>query len=530
MIPADTAKRRIRALAALLLVAATGCSAVSSGSSQPEAFPTKPGKAGGAAPSSSTQLTTPAAELAPRDPALRRYYLQVVRWRDCQQVFLCARVRVPLDYADPKGQTITLSVIKRPADDTDQRVGSLLVNPGGPGASGVRYVEGARSAFGRPLLERFDIVGFDPRGVGASTPVDCVPDAQLDTLIASDPDPDTTAEVKTSLRLLRRFGEGCRRRSGDLLAHVSTVEVARDMDILRALAGDRRLNYLGASYGTYLGAVYAELFPRRVGRMVLDGAVDPSVGSQQRNLVQAASFQKALRAYVADCVQRSGCPLGTDVDAGLDRISAFFDQLDAQPISGDGRRELSEGYAVLGVWLALYVKSYWPILTNALTAAFQGDGAQLLRLADYYTRREATGFPDNSNEVIYAVNCLDRPGRATLGSVERSVPRFEKASPVFGRIFAYGSLACVDWPAKAAEPAPRINAAGAAPILVVGTTRDPATPHEWAVALARQLQSGVLLSRRGDGHTGYLMGNACIDDTVESYLVDGTVPPDAKIC
>jgi pimeloyl-ACP methyl ester carboxylesterase len=330
--------------------------------------------------------------------------------------------------------------------------------------------------------------------------------------------------------LLRTFTTGCQRASGSLLAHVSTVEAARDMDILRALVGDEQINFLGASYGTYLGATYAELFSRRVGRMVLDGAVDPSVDPEQMALVQAASFQTALRAYVSDCVQQSGCPLGTDVDAGLARVSSFFEQVDAAPIAGDGKRQLTQGYAVLGVWLPLYEKSYWPILSNALAAAFQGEGAQLLQLADYYTNRGVSGFTDNSNEAIYAVNCLDHPQRATVASVQRSIPRFLQASPVFGRTFAWGALACSRWPVEAAEPSPPIDGAGAAPIVVIGTTRDPATPYEWAVELADQLQSGVLLSRDGDGHTGYHVGNSCIDEVVESYLVDGTVPADGKEC
>jgi pimeloyl-ACP methyl ester carboxylesterase len=456
--------------------------------------------------------------------------LQDVQWQECRQIFSCARIEVPLDYSRPRGKAIKLAVIKRPAEDTEQRIGSLLVNPGGPGGSGVRYVENAKSVLGQPLLDHFDIVGFDPRGVGESTPIDCLPDDQLDTLIAADPDPDTAAEIQASVDLLRQFTAGCERRSGDVLAHVSTVEAARDIDILRVLVGEEKVDYLGASYGTYLGATYAELFPQRVGRMVLDGAVDPSLPPAKMTLVQAAGFQTALRAYVADCVEKTSCPLGTDVDAGLARISAFFDELDAQPIPGDGERQLTEAYAVIGVWLPLYVKSYWPILTDALNAAFDGDGAQLLQLADYYTSRGAEGFTDNSNEVIYAVSCLDHPDQASISTVERSVPRLERASPVFGRVFAWGALACSMWPVQATEPAPKIDAAGADPMLVIGTTRDPATPYRWAVALADQLESGVLLSRDGDGHTAYQMGNGCIDETVESYLIDGTVPPDGKEC
>lgn len=510
----------------MLLLAVAGCAGAADPGAQPSPTATTATKT--TPPATPTQ--PPAAGLAPRDPALKPYYSQQVSWQECKQIFECAEVEVPLDYREPQGETLTLSIIKHAANDAESRVGSLLVNPGGPGGSGVQYVENSSSVFGERLLDSFDIVGFDPRGVGASTPVDCLSDSELDAFIASDPDPDSAAEVSTTLALLRDFTAGCQRSSGDLLGHVSTVEAARDMDVLRALVGEQQINYFGASYGTYLGATYAELFPKRVGRMVLDGAVDPSMGPEQMSLVQAGGFQTALRAYVTDCVAQTDCPLGTDVDAGLARITDFFDQLDAAPIAGDGQRQLTQGYAVIGVWLPLYVKTYWPILTNALTAAFEGEGAQLLQLADYYTSRGATGFTDNSNEAIYAVNCLDHPQQVSVADVERSIPRFEQASPVFGRLFAWGALACSQWPVRASEPQPVIDAAGAEPILVVGTTRDPATPYAWAVALADQLASGVLLTRDGDGHTAYHVGSACIDEAVESYLVEGAVPPDGKKC
>jgi len=376
----------------------------------------------------------------------------------------------------------------------------------------------------------FDIVGFDPRGVAGSTPLDCADDAFLDELVGADPDPDTPDEVETGDRLLRRLGEGCLARSGDLTRHMSTEEAARDMDVLRAALGQDTLAYFGASYGTFLGATYADLFPGRVGRMVLDGALDPSVGLVDMALVQATGFEVALRAYVEHCVRDDDCPLGQDVEEGLAEIRALLDQVDREPLPGDGERDLTEGRAVLGIWAPLYNRDFWPALDGALAAALDGDGEVLLRFADAYVNRDDDGYADNSTEAIYAVNCLDRDEAVPSDRVEDVVPRFEEVSPTFGRVFAYGLAACSNWPVHSGEEPGPLEAAGAAPILVVGTTRDPATPLEWAKGLAEELRSGVLVTRDGDGHTGYRAGNECVDRTVERYLVSGTVPDSDVSC
>ena len=261
------------------------------------------------------------------------------------------------------------------------------------------------------MLAAFDVVGFDPRGVGTSTPLECVGDEKLDELISSDPDPDTPAETRYSDYLIKDLGNGCLRESGDLTRHMSTVEVAKDVDILRAALGDTKLSYFGASYGTFIGATYAGLFPGRVGRMVLDGALDPSLSTLEKNLVQAEGFEVALRAYVGACVDRGGCFLGDSVDASTRRIREFLDEVEKNPLPGVGARELESGNAVLGIWLPLYNKDYWPILDQALKSAFAGRGAQLLRLADAYVSRGPTGYQNNGSEAIYAVNCLDQRRR-----------------------------------------------------------------------------------------------------------------------
>ena len=463
-------------------------------------------------------------------PALAGYYRQEVEWSKCRQAMQCAQMEVPLDYADPGGEAIRLSLLRVRATDGDQRLGSLVLNPGGPGASGVEFAAQAGQYFGKELRAAFDLVGFDPRGVGQSTPIDCLSDAQLDTTVASDPDPDTPREVRRSLALIERFGLGCLERSGDLTRHVSTEEAARDMDILRSVLEEERLSYFGASYGTFLGATFADLFPNRVGRMVLDGAVDPALGPVETSLVQAEGFEVALRAYVASCIEGDECFLGSSVEEGLGRIKSFLEEADADPVRADGDRELTEGLAVLGIWSQLYNRNSWPALDVALSQALAGDGTTLLLFADQYVGRGPEGYVDNSVEALYAVRCLDHDDALSVEEAKTLEDRFLEASPVFGRMFAFGLTACGSWPVHSDNQRKPLTARGASPIMVIGTSRDPATPLAWAESLADQLDSGILVSRDGDGHTGYRSGNDCVDDTVERYLVAGQVPDDDVEC
>lgn len=508
-------RRSTCTLSVVLLLAVTGCGILEN--DEPKTLP-PPTLSPSPLPSQTSESPSPATA------GLGRFYDQQVSWSECRDGAECATVIVPLDYDDPAGETIELSLLRVRAESRRQRVGSLVVNPGGPGVSGVDYAAQSASYFGSELRQAFDIVGFDPRGVGGSTPLDCLSDARLDAFVASDPDPDTAAEVQRSDRMLRELGAGCVERSGALAGHVSTVEAARDVDIIRALLRERRLTWFGASYGTFLGATYAELFPKKVGRMVLDGALDPSLSGRETSLVQARGFETALRSYVGRCVEDGGCFLGDTVDQGVRRIRAFLDQVDRSPIETAGPRRLTVGNAVLGIWAPLYEAGYWSFLDTALKAAFAGNGTPLLALSDAYTSRGPTGYAGNTLEALYAVNCLDHPGSTPSAQIATELPAFEEASPTFGGVFAYSLSSCSHWPVAAAQEQPAIDAAGAAPIMVVGTSRDPATPLEWAESLADQLESGVLVRRDGDGHTGYLAGNDCVDDAVEAYLVSGTVP------
>jgi pimeloyl-ACP methyl ester carboxylesterase len=516
-------RRRGVALIAVLAVLLSGCGAFDSSSRDADKQP-EPSLTPSPIESTAPEATDSA------EAALAAFYDQKLTWKRCRGQNRCSTLRVPLDYADPTGRVIELALLKVPAGDPSHRVGSLIVNPGGPGASGVDYAATTDASFGNELLQSFDIVGFDPRGVHDSTPLECVGTKELDALVASDPDPDTPSEVRYSDRLLENLGEGCLEQSGSLVRHMSTVEVAKDVDILRAALGDKRLSYFGASYGTFIGATYADLFPGRVGRMVLDGALNPALSTTELSLVQAEGFEVALRAYVGACVDRGRCFLGDSVDAGTRRIRQLLDDIEKRPLPGTPTRDLEAGTAVLGIWLPLYSKSYWPLLDNALRAAMRRDGSQLLSLADAYVSRGPSGYTDNSLEALYAVNCLDHDDGIPSSEVESHVAEFEKASPTFGAIFAYGLSACANWPVHSGKEARALTAEGAAPILVVGTTRDPATPLEWARQLADQLQSGILVKRDGDGHTGYHAGNTCVDETVESYLVSGTVPKGEVDC
>ncbi|MFJ3904545.1 alpha/beta hydrolase [Streptomyces sp. NPDC090025] len=467
--------------------------------------------------------------------ALGKFYGQKVAWRDCGvPKFQCGTVLVPLDYAKPGGPEVKLAVSRVKATGPGKRLGSLLVNPGGPGGSAVGYLQGyAGIGYPAAVRARYDIVGVDPRGVARSAPVECLTGPRMDAYTQVDVTPDSPAEQTALSAAYKGFAAACEQHSGTVLPHVSTVESARDMDIVRAVLGDPKLTYVGASYGTFLGATYAELFPDRVGRLVLDGAVDPSLTAEELNRGQTAGFETAINAFAADCVRKPDCPLGTrSVPDALDNLKRFFRETDAKPVPTGETRTLGESLATTGVIAAMYDESAWPQLREALTRAIDGEGSALLALADSYYEREPDGTYTNLMSANAAVNCLDLPPAFPGGApdVEKAVPAFEKESPVFGRNLAWAALNCTYWPTPATGHPHRITAEGAAPIVVVGTTRDPATPYRWAQGLAGQLSSGTLLTYEGDGHTAYGRGSDCVDTAINTYLLDGTPPPNGKRC
>jgi pimeloyl-ACP methyl ester carboxylesterase len=491
---------------------------------------------GGASPSAHSPASSPGAAIGPAGPpptTLAGYDAQKLRWRPCDHGFQCARFWVPFSYARPAWRRFSLPVIKLPAAGPQRRIGSLVVNPGGPGGSGISYALQARSEISPAVRARFDVVGFDPRGVGGSQPaVHCLSGPQLDTYFASSDNPTTAAQLATVVSQNKLFAAGCEHHSGALLPYVGTANAARDMDVLRAVLGDAKLTYLGKSYGTYLGTWYAQLFPSHVRALVLDGAVDPGESAFGLNKVQAQGFQVALRSFVANCLTQHGCPFhhGTAVGTDIARIQAMLNRTQHTPLASGVNGQVADSAMLLtGIAASLYSKSFWPYLREGLTAAFAGNGTVLVELADFLVERNRNGQYSNLTEAETAVDCIDRPWPKTLAAWQSAAASAARAAPVFGAPIMWGSLACAYWPVPAAAPV-RIRAAGAPPILVVGTTRDPATPFRWARALARDLSSGVLLGWNGDGHTAYRSGSACVDTAVDRYLISLTPPRNTTMC
>ena len=465
-----------------------------------------------------------------RPSDLASFYSQQPKWSDCEGG-KCTTVKVPTDYENPDNGTVTLQVKVFPA--TGKGGKRLFINPGGPGASVIGgFDDYMAEALGKEVREIYDVVAVDPRGVGSSEPLDCLSDKDLYALYADDQTPDDQGEARKFDKDWTEFGSKCRAESGGLAAHMTTEETARDFDVVRDALKAKTFDWFGYSYGARLGATYATLFPDKVGRMVLDGAEDPSLEFVEAFLIQSKGFEVALRSYVEDCVQQPTCPLGSDTDAGIRKVVSVLESLDAEPLkTSDADRPLTQGMAEWGLGYPLYAKASWPDLTKALAAAFKGDGTPLRTLGDdylYYLPEDGT-FADNGMEAFPLISCLDAEGRVTAEEAPVHVERFAKESPVFGKGMAWSLAWCAGIP-ESDHPQIDIDAQGSAPIVVMGTTRDPATPYEQSIALAKQLGSAVFVTREGDGHTAYDMGNGCIDKLVDTYLARGTVPKDKTVC
>ncbi|MEU2437352.1 alpha/beta hydrolase [Streptomyces rubradiris] len=485
---------------------------------------------------------TPA--VAADDPAaradLRAFYHQKPRWKPCGEEE-CATLKVPMDYSAPgDGKTFTLPLIRATATDTTRRVGALVFNPGGPGESGVALLkDGGAESFSERIRARFDIVGFDPRGVAGSKPaVDCGPDDEADTWAddaAPQPLHPATAEQRRAvLADAESMVAACERHSGSILPHVGTVDAARDMDVLRAVLGDDKLSYLGWSYGTSLGTAYGELFPWRVRAMVLDGAVDPSQDWAERARNQAAGFSKAVDDYAEHCADVAGdaCPAGTP-DGIRELLDGLYEQTAEKPLPVD---DSEWGLDVATLHSAIVNSMYtpeeqWEALSQGLSDAAGGDGTRLAEIADGEEDapgEEGTGssseveeesYPDNSDEAGTAVDCVDIPHPEDPREYWQALDKAHLAEGDFGSESVVAALDCKGWPHRGRGPH-RVSADGLPPVLVVGTTGDPSTPYHEAQSLARQLPHGMLLTFEGRGHTAYGRGNRCVDNAVDSYLID----------
>jgi pimeloyl-ACP methyl ester carboxylesterase len=439
----------------------------------------------------------------------------------------CAELEVPLNYSDPMGERLTLAVKRRPATG-GQRIGSLLINPGGPGGSAVDFLDVFVSDASPALLARFDIVALDPRGVGKSAPLDC--HSSIQQLAALDPSPDSEQEWTSTDAISKAFADECAQKHSEVLPHLGTRNVARDMDQLRVALGEEKLTYVGYSYGTILGATYVDMFPHNVRAAVLDGAVDLSLSALDRALAQAVAFETSLHAYFDWCDAGNDCAWASG-SAPADAFTRLSDELDTTSLPTDYDRPLGPGEFLFGILMSLYSgEKNFSSISSALSDAAAGDGSHLLWSADQLIGRNLfDGTYSNSQEVMNAVNCLDSPVPDSAG-LRADQARFEESSATFGLPLLTGLFVCAHWPAQPASPLTVPKAAGAPPILVIGTTGDPATPFAWAEALASQLESGVLLAQEGGRHVAYLRSTPCIDETVDAYLLDGKVPEAGKRC
>ncbi|MEU1784470.1 alpha/beta hydrolase [Streptomyces sparsogenes] len=438
----------------------------------------------------------------------------------------CATLHVPLDYRRPHGETLGIAMIRAKATDRRHRIGSLIFNFGGPGGSGVATLP-ALAADYKELRARYDLVSFDPRGVGRSSGVRCLGDKQLDAYYAADSTPDDSAEAKALVGRVKQYAAACEKSSGKVLPHVGTTNAARDMDLMRGALGDDKLYYFGVSYGTELGGVYAHLFPKKVGRALFDGVVDPAQDPEQGALAQAKGFQLALGDYMKACGGGNGYSCPTQAE-----IRALLKKLDRRPLPGIGARRLTESLAGGGIAQSLYSRDFWQYLTQGVSDAQQGDGKILLALGDAMNGRDPDGRYSTLQASLTAITCADFKQRYTVPDIEKKLPEFRKASPVFGDMLAWSLTQCTDWPVRGAWRTPDVSAPGAAPILVVGNTGDPATPYAGARKMAQELGPGVgvQLTYKGEGHGAYDSGDACVRRTVNDYLLRGKVPASGKVC
>ncbi|MER5937837.1 alpha/beta hydrolase [Streptomyces sp. NPDC001928] len=509
---------RWTAVAAAAALLATGCSGGSSDGPQ--------------AGDRTSDAASSAASTGSAAPLPSSLTSQKLGWGQCKATrdspapgdeWQCATLKTPLDWAKPDGTTIDLALIRTKATG-DDRIGSLLFNFGGPGSSGVSTMPWYATSASE-LGKRYDLVSFDPRGVGASEGVRCRSDREIQASESVDITPDTAAEETAYFQDAAAFGKGCQQAEGTLMAHVSTTDTARDMDLMRQVLGDRQMHYFGISYGTELGGVYAHLFPGTVGRMILDAVVDPSADATGHAENQARGFQRALDNYLEST--------GQGAEEGTRKIVALLKRIDASPLPASSARKLTEPLALTGIIRPLYSEASWPTLTSALEAAERGDGSELLALADQYNDREASGRYGTGTHSQRVISCLDDKQRPTVEETKKLLPRFEKVSPVFGPMLGWDTAGwCHDWPVAGQYDTPEVSAPGAAPILLVGNTGDPATPYEGTRKMADELGKsvGVTLTWKGEGHSAYGKGSDCVDSAVNAYLLQGKVPEDGKVC
>jgi pimeloyl-ACP methyl ester carboxylesterase len=443
-------------------------------------------------------------------------------WTPCNGDLQCGTLVVPLDYAHPDGPTLPIAVARHPAEDPAHWIGSLVIDPGGPGVSGIDDMANELSVLTPQLLDDFDIVLFDPRGVERSDPVTCSP---VTSTPPSSPTPSTPSQQAATIAGLKAFAAACEKADPTLLPYVGTVDVARDMDRLRQALGESGLTYMGQSYGTLLGLTYASLFPTHIRAMVLDSVIDPALSFDQMTEGQADGFEHVLQSFFTWCASSRACawrPTGDPTAAVLALLTAA----PTAPVPGGGGGSTAGAEQLYDALLdALYSQSQWPQLGAALAADAAGNGAPVEAMSNHYN----TGGSTNADDAEQAIDCLDHPVSRNLSSYSTLADTLQASAPIFGPLLAWGEAGCAVWPAPPTRPVGPVAAPGAPPILVVGTTDDPATPYAWAVNVAKELDHGVLLTRDGDEHVAYFY-SACVRADVQTYLVDGQTPPPGTTC
>ncbi len=485
---------------------------------------------------------TTSASAAPTEPTA-----EPIEWTDCDELlqpllagrpgserglsFECGQVTVPISYDEPGGERLPLRLVRAVHPAQTERIGSLMINPGGPGASGLDAALGLALTLPEDVLRRFDLVGFDPRGVASSSPVMCIPDRLKDRIVAAEPQPTSTEQLDDAFALAEEVAEGCAERyeSPAALGAFNTVDTARDMDLLREALDEEQLTYLGYSYGTTLGSTYAELFPERVRAFVLDAAVDPDGDLRTAAEATAAGLEAGFDAFAQNCASLiAGCPLGPDPRIFLDELMLQASQSPIPSAEEGSTRLATTGVVLTAVQAALYDTRTWPQLSQSLAAARAGDAAGLFSLADSYSGRLEDGTYSNQLDANVAVTCADTDERIESDEVRALAVEWDAKYPLFGAGAAAGLYTCTPWEADR-TPLPERDAEGSAPILVVGNAGDPVTPLPGAVDLAEDLTDGVLLTWQGQGHTSYPK-TPCVTDAVNAYLIDLVVPLDGLTC
>ncbi len=464
---------------------------------------------------------------------LERFYDQELTWEACPGQLQCAWLTVPLDYRDPGGQTIALALSRRPADGpAAARLGSLVANPGGPGASGLSMPSYLAGELGAEVRGAYDIVGFDPRGVGDSAPITCLTGRQTTRWLEADSAPRTPSAERRYLALAEDLADGCLRFDSELARNIGSDWTVQDLEILREALGDERLNWFGFSYGTFLGALYAQAFPERVGRFVLDGAVDPSLNSMELSKGQNAGFQDAIGRFAADCSQRATCPFRGNKVHVIAGINDLLESIRATPLPA-GSQSLTIGPALTAIVYSLYSTDTWPWLRSALGEARRGDGRGLADIADTSAHRIGPNrYLGNMASAFPAIGCWDSPAAPGRAGIRAAARQWARTSPVpeLARSMAWGNAPCSRWFGHSPRGAEPVSSTTTSPMLIVGTTHDPATPLAWARALESQLSTSRLLTYLGDGHTAYGAGSVCVDSAVEAYLATGVLPAPGTRC